>query len=136
MKKTKCRVLYVDDNEDTRHLIELLLTQSGYEVKTAGSATEALSMARKKQFEIYILDNRMPDMSGIELLGRLRAFDPDTPVVFYSAAAMEDDRRLALEAGAAAYITKPAELDQFLYRVSRTIEEAKREGRLETTCAT
>ena len=89
MKKTKCRVLYVDDNEDTRRLIELLLTQSGYEVKTAGSAVEALSTARRERFEIYVLDNRMSDMSGVELLRRLRAFDRATPVVFYSAAAYE-----------------------------------------------
>jgi DNA-binding response OmpR family regulator len=135
MEKTKCRVLYVDDNEDTRHLIELLLTQHGYEVKTAAGAGEALSLAKRRQFEIYVLDNRMPDMSGLEMLRRLRAFDPATPVVFYSAAATGEDRRRALEAGAEAYIVKPAELDEFIESISRTIEGAKREGRLETTCA-
>ena len=136
MKTTRCRILYVDDNEDTRQLMHLLLTQAGYEVRTAESAARALEQAKREQFEIYILDNRMPDMSGVELLRRIREFDFDTPVIFYSAAAYEEDRRRAIEAGAEDYILKPAELGGLLAVVSRTIEEAKREGRLETTCVT
>lgn len=135
METTKCRVLYVDDNEDTRQLMSLLLGKAGYEVSTAESAARALEQAKREQFELYILDNRMPDMSGVELLQRIREFDPDTPVIFYSAAAYEEDRLRALEAGAEDYILKPAESDELLAVVSRTIEGAKREGRLQTTCA-
>ncbi len=118
------RVLYDDDHEDTRAHIRLVLTQSGYEVALAGSASEALARARNEEFEIFILDNRLPDSSGIELLVGLREFDPHTPAIFYSGDDFDAHRRSAMAAGAQAYLLKPCEPDELLATVARLIGEA------------
>jgi two-component system response regulator CpxR len=118
------RVLYVDDHEDTCTLIRLVLTQSGYEVAVAGRASEALAQARSEEFEIYILDNRLPDSSGVELLVGLREFDPHTPAIFYSGDGFDAHRRSAMAAGAQAYLLKPCEPGELLATVSRLIGEA------------
>jgi DNA-binding NtrC family response regulator len=78
------RVLYVDDHEDTCALMRVVLARAGYEVSVASCAAEALEHAGREEFDIYVLDNRLPDSTGLELLGRLREFGPHTPVVFYS----------------------------------------------------
>jgi DNA-binding response OmpR family regulator len=119
------RVLYVDDHEDTCALVGLVLTRAGYEVAVAASASEALALASSGRFDAYILDNRLPDSTGIELLGRLREFDPHTPTVFYSGDGFDAHRRGAAEAGAQAYLLKPAEPDEILATVTRLIEEAQ-----------
>jgi DNA-binding response OmpR family regulator len=118
------RILYVDDHEDTCALIRLVLTQSGYEVVVCASATEALARARGGEFEIYILDNRLPDSSGIELLEGLRAFDPHTPALFYSGDGFDSHRRSAMEAGAQGYLLKPSEPHELVATVSRLLAEA------------
>jgi len=118
------RVLYVDDHEDTRALMRLVFTRSGYEVVMAGSASEALAQARNEEFEIYILDNRLPDSSGVDLLVGLRELDPHTPVVFYSGDGFDAHRQSAMAAGAQAYLLKPCEPGELLATVSRLIGEA------------
>ena len=128
METTRRRVLCVDDHPDTCEIVRLLLTRHGYEVETAGTAADALKHASEEHFGAYILDNWLPDMDGVELLRRLRTLDPHIPIIFYSAAALESDRLQALEAGARAYVTKPAEPGELLGAVSRAIEEAKRAG--------
>jgi len=62
------RVLFVDDHADTCDLIRIVLTQAGYEVFVAACASDALAAARRAEFDLYILDNRLPDSTGLELL--------------------------------------------------------------------
>ena len=119
------RVLYVDDHEDTCDLVSVVLTQSGYKVSVASCASDALERAMREEFDLYILDNRLPDSTGGELLGRLRVFGPRPPAVFYSGDGLEADQRRAMEAGAAAYLVKPAGPAELVEAVSRLIEEAK-----------
>jgi DNA-binding response OmpR family regulator len=117
------RVLFVDDHEDTCDLVKVVLTQSGCEVAVASCAAEALVLARGEEFDLYILDNRLPDATGVGLLGSLREFDPHTPALFYSGDGFEDDRRKALEAGAVAYLIKPAEPRELAEAVSRLVSQ-------------
>jgi DNA-binding response OmpR family regulator len=114
-------ILYVDDHADTCDLISFVLTQAGYKVSVAACASEALEQAGREGFDLYILDNRLPDSTGLELLGRLREFDPDTPALFYSGDGLEDDHRGALESGASAYLLKPAEPAGLVDVVSRLV---------------
>lgn len=107
MHPTKCRILCIDDNEDTCFMLSCLLQPQGHEVVTASSITEALQLARSERFDLYILDNLLPDGSGVDLCQQLREFDPSTPIIFYSGAAYEIDRRKGLRAGATAYVAKP-----------------------------
>ena len=110
------RILCVEDHDDTCFLLSALLGGSGYEVKHVGSVGEALSVARSEHFDLFVLDSRYPDGSGVELCKQLRQVRPQAPVVFYSGAALAEDRAQALGAGAEAYVVKP-EIDGLLTAV-------------------
>ena len=102
-----CRVLCVDDHHDTSEMLELLLARENYEVETAATMEEACNLAEKKQFDLYVLDRRLPDATGLELCQRLQEISPNVPCIFYSGDAYELHRREAIAAGAAAYVAKP-----------------------------
>ena len=108
MKLTRrLSVLYAEDNEDAGVMLKILLEMSEIDVLIAVSVEEALQAARNGIFDLYLLDNRFPGESGLELCQQLRAFSPQTPIVFYSGAAYASDRKMGLEAGADVYLFKP-----------------------------
>ena len=100
-------ILYAEDNEDSGFMLMTLLGFSDIDVMLARSVKDAFLSAQNRHFDLYLLDNRFPDGSGIELCQQLRAFNPQTPIVFYSGAAFETDRQKGLEAGADVYLVKP-----------------------------
>ncbi|HEX8457248.1 MAG TPA: response regulator [Pyrinomonadaceae bacterium] len=107
MQNNNIRVLFADDHEDIRLLVTTLLGASGYQVVTADGVASALALAHSEAFDVYLLDNKLPDGTGQELCERLREFDRDTPVVFFSGDAFDGDRQRALSAGAQGYVEKP-----------------------------
>lgn len=107
MQPTKCRILYVDDHEDTSFMLMHLLGQSDHEVVTADCLRRALELARSEKFDLYILDKRLPDGSGLELCRELNEVTPEVPVIFYTGDAYELHREEGLGAGAQAYVAKP-----------------------------
>lgn len=119
-------VLYVEDDADTRELMAILLEWEGYQVVLATNCEEALLLTRVMRFDLVIMDNWMPGGSGIELCQKLREFDSTTPVIFYSGAAYECDKREAFASGAQAYLTKPTDNDLLVETVARVINETRR----------
>lgn len=107
MQSRRRRILYIEDHDDTRELISLVLQQKEYEVVTGTTVAAGLELAQSTKFDLYLLDSWLPDGSGIELCKRIRDFDSQTPILFYSAAAYEADREMALQSGAQAYLIKP-----------------------------
>ena len=77
--KTPGRILIVDDEEHIRRILSLMLSSEGYEVAEAGDGASALELFASEVFDLVILDLRMPDMDGIEVLTRLRAQTPSRP---------------------------------------------------------
>jgi DNA-binding response OmpR family regulator len=84
-----------------------LLSQEDYEVVTALSMEEAISLSKDKGFDLYVLDKRLPDGSGLELCQRLQQLTPGVPCIFYTGDAYEVHRIQALAAGADAFVPKP-----------------------------
>ncbi|HXG66464.1 MAG TPA: response regulator [Blastocatellia bacterium] len=123
MYSQRKRILYVDDDADTREVIVLLLEMNGYEAKAVATIAEGLEMARGERFDLYLLDRRFPDGDGIELCRQIRFFDADTPIVFFSALAYESDRQRGLRAGAQAYLIKPFDEEAFFATISRLLED-------------
>jgi DNA-binding response OmpR family regulator len=103
------RVLYIEDHEDTRELVTLVLEQRSYEVVTGATIESGLALAGSQQFDLYLLDSWLPDGSGLDLCRQIREFDKVTPIVFYSAAAYEIDKDQAINSGAQAYLIKPSQ---------------------------
>ena len=107
MSKPKCSVLCVDDHRDTSDMLQMLLSEEDYEVHTAATMQEACNMAATTQYDLYVLDKRLPDGTGMELCETLQKLTPTVPCIFYTGDAYEMHRRQAFEAGAAAFVAKP-----------------------------
>ena len=131
MRYTRGRILCTEDDIDTRELIDLVLTQYGYEVVCSASNVQAIDLAKTQKFDLYLVDNWMPGLSGTELTEKLRQFDLKTPVLFYSGAAYEADREAARKSGAQGYLVKPADGDQLISEVTRLIVESKTNSTVE-----
>jgi DNA-binding response OmpR family regulator len=108
MPTKKQRILYIEDHDDTRQMISLVLHQHSYEVVTESTIKSGVALASQQAFDLYLLDSWLPDGSGIDLCRQIREFDQSTPILFYSAAAYEADRESALDSGAQAYLVKPS----------------------------
>jgi len=106
MPITGIAVLCIDDDIDTCELIQFACPEAGFTF--AHSFRAGLDIMRRGVFDLYILDNWLPDGSGIELCSEIRRTDPNTPVIFFSAAAYGRDHDQALAAGATAYLDKPS----------------------------
>jgi DNA-binding response OmpR family regulator len=118
------RVLCVDDDEDSRVMLTTLLNLALIEATAVGTAAHALSSIQTERFDLYLLDARLPDLDGFELCRRMRAFDPHTPILFFSGAAYADDKQRGLEAGADAYVIKP-DLDGLLGSIRHFVYHAE-----------
>ena len=112
MQSPKPRILCTEDDDDTRDLLRLSLELEGFEVICVQQAEQAINLARTQPFDLYLLDNWMPEVAGEDLCQRLREFDSTTPILFYSGAARESDKRAAIAAGAQGYVVKPASPDE------------------------
>ena len=107
MGENSPQVLFVEDTADTRDMVEFALQGEGFEVTTAQTADEGLSLARTKTFALIILDIGLPDKDGLELCRDIRRFDQQTPVMFYTAFAELLDQEEATKAGAQGTLRKP-----------------------------
>ena len=119
------RVLYIEDHEDTRELVTLLLTQRNYDVVSGSTIESGIALAGAQDFDLYLLDSWLPDGSGLELCQRIRQFDKNTPILFYSAAAYASDHDMALQCGAQAYLIKPSQPSDLCKLVSELIENSQ-----------
>ena len=106
-KKTKARILHVDDNQDTRLLMAAVLGDAQYGVMTAGTVSEAMQLANEIEFDLFILDIRLEDGTGIELCQKLREVQPNVGVLYYSAYASDSEQQKALALCGDAYLRKP-----------------------------
>lgn len=122
MSEARCRVLCVDDHEDTSETLRFLLAHSDYEVRTAHSVEEAIELAKTVEFDLYVLDKRLPDGTGTDLCQALRDLTPGVPCIFYSGDAYEIHRLEAMAAGADAYVPKP-DIDALIETVHQLLAE-------------
>src|ERR1700694_4555455 len=115
------RILCVEDDEDTRDMMRVLLGEYGYEAVIAASVSDALESARSGGISLCIVDHWLTESSGIELCQQIRAFDSDTPIMFYSGAGYRADIQNGLDAGAQAYLVKP-DFDHLKPTIDRLID--------------
>ena len=114
MVNESVRILVVDDELPICELLSEFLTLQGYDVTTANSGEDALSRFREGRPHLVLLDIRMPGMSGLEVLGRIRDMDRDAGVIMLSAFGDASTIQEALQVGADYYMEKPMELDRLL----------------------
>src|SRR5688500_8453702 len=99
-------ILFAEDDPDTRELVQLVLRQAGSRVSVAGDSSDVLHLLATNSFDALLLDNWMPQVTGIELCQLIRSFDQNTPIFFCAGAATEADKKAAFSAGAQGYFVK------------------------------
>jgi diguanylate cyclase (GGDEF)-like protein len=118
--ETKSRILVVDDVADNRDVLSRRLVRRGFEVAEAAGGNEALEMLAAGNFDLVLLDIMMPDLSGTEVLRKLRETrsDIDLPVIMVSAKSQSDDVVESLTLGANDYVIKPIDFAVALARIN------------------
>ena len=128
-------LLVVDDEPSMREFLEIMLTQDGYIVRSASSGEEGLELFKVSEPSLVLTDVRMPGMSGLDLIQRLKQINPTVPVIVITAFASAEDALRAVREGAYDYLSKPFQLDDLriiirnaleVYRLRRENLELKR----------
>ena len=105
-------ILIVDDEKSMREFLKILLVKEGYKVITAQDGDRALELIQKSPVDLVVSDIRMPGISGLELLARIKDHDEDVPVIMITAFASPNDAVQAMKSGAYDYISKPFNVDE------------------------
>ncbi len=116
------RILVCDDDAGMRETLEAVLTDDGYEVCAAADGAEALAQLRKHPFQVMLLDLRMPDASGIELLPRIKLLAPDVAVIIMTAYGTIKNAVEAVRQGAFDFVTKPFELEDVRGTIKKAVQ--------------
>lgn len=116
------RALIVDDEQNIRKVLNVLLKENGFDIYEASSVTDANNLIKENYFDIAIIDLRLPDGSGIDILRTIKEQNPDTVVLIITAFASTETAIAAMKIGAYDYVTKPFNLDEIRV-VIRNIKE-------------
>jgi CheY-like chemotaxis protein len=129
------RILVVDNDADNREMLPLWLDrgQGRYEVITAASGREARELIVQRRFDVYILDYRMPEMTGSEFCATLRELDPNGAVIVYSAMSSPSVRAECAAAGADLFLLKPDDMDLIIPSVDELLEQRRRKFMMSPT---
>lgn len=129
--KEKARILVVDDEPSIREFLEIMLQREGYVVKTVDSGPAALSALKASAYDVVVTDISMPDMTGIELMGRLKQLHSEAAVIVMTAHGSTESAVEAMKLGATDYLTKPFQLDEMKIAIQSAIRSValERENR-------
>lgn len=132
MEKKKCHILVVDDDPAHRTMLKTLLSGWGYAVSEADDGATALQSVREQPFDLVLMDIRMIEVSGLEALPEIKAFNPAIPVIIMTAYSSVETAVEALKSGAYDYLTKPLDFDELRITMERAMEhiQLKEENRI------
>lgn len=124
-------ILLADDDDNLRRVLEFQLTEAGYEVSAAQDGAAALEIFSNNDFDCVITDLRMPKLSGLELLEKIKTANPEMPVIVITAFGEVETAVTAMKAGAFDYINKPFNRDEILLTLERALSfsETRNENR-------
>jgi two-component system OmpR family response regulator len=118
------RALVVDDEATLAELLSTALRYEGWQVEHALTGQAAIKQARSLEPDVILLDVMLPDLSGLEVLRRIRATHPHVPVLFLTAKDAVEDRIAGLTAGGDDYVTKPFSLEEVVARLRALLRRA------------
>lgn len=119
------RLLVVDDEPSMREFLEIMLSQEGYQVRTASTGEEGIKAYRAEEPDLVLTDVKMPGMSGLDLIREIHSLDPAAPIIAITAYASADDAIRAVREGAYDYLSKPFQIED-LRIIIRNALEARR----------
>lgn len=110
-------VLVVDDEPVLAEMVSMALRYEGWNITTAGDGSSAIATARRQRPDVVVLDVMLPDMSGLDVLHKLRSENPGLPVLLLTAKDAVEDRIAGLTAGGDDYVTKPFSIEEVVLRL-------------------
>jgi DNA-binding response OmpR family regulator len=119
MEVVMSKILIVEDEQHQRELYAMELQEEGYEVDQAPNGKEAVEMVKGNKYDLVILDIRMPEMDGIEALGKILSRDKKIPIIIYTAYSNYKSNFMTWTADA--YITKSSNLDELKEKISELL---------------
>ena len=122
----KIKLLLVDDEKGFADVIAKRMSKRDIDVTKAYSGTEALQAIRKADFDVAVLDLKMEDMDGIEILNIFKKMDPDLAVIMLTGHGSEEAARDGIKFGAFDYLTKPCDLEELLAKIREAYQQRKR----------
>lgn len=126
---TKTRVLVVDDEEDAREMLSAILSQAGFDVDEAADGFAALTKVSRYRPDVVVTDLRMPGMTGVDLLQRIRRIHGDVPVILATGLETWDLCTAAEAYGAVTCLIKPIELDELIWNIEMALAVRQNAGR-------
>ncbi|HXS10033.1 MAG TPA: response regulator, partial [Candidatus Krumholzibacteria bacterium] len=121
----KSVILLVDDQDTIRFFLEKTLKQEGYEAVTARTGAEAVAKAREVVPDLVLLDLKLPDMDGLEVLRRIKEIFPEIGIVMITAFGDVETAVTAMKNGAYDFVSKPINLDQLLMVIRKGLESER-----------
>jgi DNA-binding response OmpR family regulator len=103
-------------------MLTRLLNAENYEIRTVESVNDALELAKRESFNLYILDHWFDRGSGVELCRKIREFDRHTPIIFYTGTSFDSEREEAMFVGATAFVSKPG-IEQLINTVHELLSD-------------
>jgi len=122
------KLLLVDDETGFVDVLSKRLAKRKIKVTNAYNGTEAIQALRKEQFDIAVLDLKMDDMDGLEVLKIFKKMDPEMPVLMLTGHGSEQAAREGIESGAFDYLTKPYELEDLIEKIREATERPNRDA--------
>ncbi len=126
MNKEHPSILVIDDEEYLRKTLMFLLEMKGYQVKEAMGGKQAKDQIHQQNFDLVLLDLKLPDINGLDLLSEIMKEDPSMPVIVLSAQAQINYAIDAIRRGAVDYMIKPANPESILTRAEEVLSAPKR----------
>ena len=121
------RILVIDDDENIRKVLETILEDEGYIVETAETAKTGIKESERAFFNLALIDVRLPDMEGIELLSKLRDTKPKMRKIIVTGYPTLQNAVAAVNKGADAYVMKPFEVDKILQTIREQLKKQEEE---------
>ena len=118
-------ILVVDDKDSMRNMLTETLMEEGYRVDSAPDGNRAIELVENKSYDLVLTDMRMPDISGLEVLSKVKDVDSDTSVIVMTAYGTVETAVEAMKKGAFDFITKPFDTDHLCVLVNRALENRR-----------
>lgn len=124
-QKDRIKILMADDEEGYVNVLANRLGKRRIDVTKSYSGSEAIQILRKEEFDAALLDLKMEDMDGIEVLKIFKKMDPDMPVIMLTGHGSEQAAKEGVELGAADYLTKPCDIDELIRKIRKAVLSAR-----------
>ncbi|MBW1811317.1 MAG: response regulator [Deltaproteobacteria bacterium] len=123
MRSRAVKILVLDDDSDTGEVLRYLLSKEGFRVEVVTSPRAGLEMLQTRQYHILLLDLKMPEMDGIDVLKKLREKDTDIAVIIVTGYPSVDSAVASLKGGVSDYVEKPVDKEKLLAAVNKIVDE-------------